>query len=90
LLPRALEIGVKEGITVYDALFVTLAANKRVKLLTTDEKLHSTPQSSKEFSNITLLPKANRLDRKTSLSGDVLVGLSASHSHAWMKCPLPQ
>ena len=56
VLAQALEVGVKEGITIYDSLFVALAKRMKVKLLTTDEKLHDRVRKSRELNDLAFLP----------------------------------
>ncbi len=56
ILLEGLELGVKQELSIYDSLFLTLAKRMRLKLLTTDEKLHRKAQASKELANLTILP----------------------------------
>jgi predicted nucleic acid-binding protein len=53
---EALKIGVEEKIAVYDSLFLATARRNATKVLTTDERLHSTVHGSKELRGLTLLP----------------------------------
>ena len=56
ILPKALEVGVKYDIPIYDALFLVLADNAKTRLLTTDEKLHRKASKTEALKNLTLLP----------------------------------
>jgi predicted nucleic acid-binding protein len=56
ILGSSLELGVKHDIGVYDCLFLALAKRLKLRLLTTDEKLHKKLTASKELANLTLLP----------------------------------
>lgn len=56
LLHHALLLAVEEGVSAYDALYLTLAMKSKTKLLTTDEKLHRKVESSPRISGLTLLP----------------------------------
>jgi predicted nucleic acid-binding protein len=59
MLPEALEVAVKHGIPIYDALFLALASGTGTRLLTTDEKLHQKASGIQELKNLTLLPQAD-------------------------------
>lgn len=56
VLIEALELGVRQGLTIYDCLFMALGRRMKLKLLTTDEKLRNRTQESKELRDLTLLP----------------------------------
>lgn len=55
LLQRAFELAVEEGITAYDALFLCLAQESGLQLLTTDEKLHQKVARSSKLTGLTRL-----------------------------------
>jgi predicted nucleic acid-binding protein len=56
LVQQAFELAVEEGVTAYDALYLSLAKKLHSKLLTTDEKLHGKVDRSSKISGLTLIP----------------------------------
>ncbi len=56
LLQEALRLAVEQGTTAYDSLFLSLALKSKMKLLTTDEKLHKKAESSSRTRGLTVMP----------------------------------
>lgn len=56
LLAPGLQLAVHEGVTIYDALFLSLAQRLGLNLLTTDEELHRKAQASEKLTRLTVVP----------------------------------
>jgi predicted nucleic acid-binding protein len=56
MLPKALDVAVKHGIPIYDALFLSLASGAKTRLLTTDERLHRKASGIGDLKDLTMLP----------------------------------
>lgn len=56
LLAEALQLAVDQHVTIYDSLFLSLARRVNIKLLTTDQGLHSRVERSTELAGLTLMP----------------------------------
>jgi predicted nucleic acid-binding protein len=55
-LEESFDLGTKNKIQIYDSLFLAAARRFKVRLLTTNERLHNRLLSIKELSGITTLP----------------------------------
>ncbi|MHB8565695.1 MAG: type II toxin-antitoxin system VapC family toxin [Nitrososphaerales archaeon] len=57
LIEGSFQMGIKHGIQIYDALFLTLAQKHGAHLLTADERLDKKVSGIKELQGITKLPR---------------------------------
>ena len=56
-LKEAFDVGVKEGLTVYDSLFISQAKRLKTTLLTVDSELHRKAEASKNLRGTVSSPK---------------------------------